>query len=90
MQLSLVDKMSLANDQIVLHLLREVETQAQIEGVNNSKFYMLMLKETYKKMRWEVIISRNKFMKVIKSQIREFPQKNTEKPTKNLSIGMTR
>ena len=51
---------------------------------------MLMLKETYKKMRWEVIISRNKFMKVIKSQIREFPQKNTEKPTQNLSIGMTR
>ena len=54
-------------------IFREVETQAQIEGVNNLKFYMLMLKETYKKMRWEVIISRNKFMKVIKSQIREFP-----------------
>lgn len=50
---------------------------------------MLMLKEAYKKKRWEVIISRNKFMKVIKSQIREFPQKN-KKPTKNLSIGMTR
>ena len=54
-------------------IFRGVETQAQIEGVNDLKVYTLLLKETYKKMRWEVIISRNKFTKAIKSQTREFP-----------------
>lgn len=43
---------------------------------------MLVLKKIYKKMRWEVIISRNKFTKAIKSQIREFPQKTIENPQK--------
>lgn len=51
---------------------------------------MLVLKETCKKMRWEVTVSRNKFTNAITSQIREFPQKAIEKPTKKLSIGMTR
>ena len=54
-------------------IFRGVETQAQIEHVNDLKVYMLVLKKIYKKMRWEVIISRNKFTKAIKSQIREFP-----------------
>ena len=71
-------------------IFRGVETQAQIEDVNDLKVYMLVLKETCKKMRWEVTVSRNKFTNAITSQIREFPYNDIEKHTKKLSIGMTR
>ena len=54
-------------------IFKGVETQAQIEDVNDLKVYMLVLKETCKKMRWEVTVSRNKFTNAITSQIREFP-----------------